>query len=137
MTTQAANRNTPYRGVNSITIGAKTGVHIYAGGLLFNDAGWGRGGVPTASTPVLGVVRNEVDNTLGANGALQVTGDREGGYPFVNGASGQALAALDIGNDVFAIDDQTVGKTSASGTLPIAGKLVAFGADGVPWVQIK
>jgi hypothetical protein len=137
VTAQTANRNTPYRGVTSITIGAKAAVHVYAGGFAFNDAGWGRGGVPTATTPVLGVVRNEVDNTSGANGALNVIADREGAYPFFNSASGDLLANTDIGNDVYAADDQTVAKTSNTNVRPIAGKLVAIDANGMCWVQIK
>ncbi len=133
----AANRNPDFKAVTSITLGLKTGVHVYAGGLVFNDAGWARGGTPTVSTLVVGVSRDEADNTGGGNGAKNVVADREGAYPFLNGTSGDALAAADIMKDVYAIDDVTVGKTDGSGTRPVAGKLVAFGADGIPWVMIK
>jgi hypothetical protein len=132
----SANRNVPSRAVSSITIGAKGGAHIYAGGFVFNDAGVGRGGTPTATTPVLGVATYEVDNTNGADNAVNVKADRERAYPFNNGTSGDLLAATDIGNDVYAVDDNTVGKTSGTNTRPIAGKLVAIDALGC-WVQLK
>lgn len=136
MTALAANRNPDLRGVTSITLGAKTNVHVYAGGFVFNDAGWARGGVPTVNTPVLGISRDEVDNTGGANGAKNVVAERGDAYPFANGAGGDALAAADIGKNVYAIDDATVGKTDGAGTRPVAGTLVALGADSIPWVQI-
>jgi hypothetical protein len=131
----SANRNAPSRRVSSITIGVKGAAHIYAGGFVFNDAGVGRGGTPTATTPVLGVATAEVNNT-GADNAVNVTADREQAYPFNNGTSGDLLAAADIGNDVYAVDDNTVGKTSGTNTRPIAGKLVAIDAYGC-WVQLK
>lgn len=137
MTAATANRNTPYRGVTSITMGAKTAVHIYAGAMVFNDAGWARGGTPTATTPVIGSNRNEVDNSGGGNGALNVVADREGAYPFFNGASGDLLAQSDVMSLVFAIDDATVGKTNGSSTRPTAGMLVAIDANGYCWVQFK
>lgn len=136
MTALAASRNISERNVNSITLGAKAGVVVYAGGFVFNDAGWARGGVPTATTPVLGVSRALVDNTAGANGAMNVIADRGMAYPFVNGTSGDLLAAADIGNQVYAVDDQTAGKTSGSATRPIGGTLVNIDAQGVPWVKV-
>src|SRR4051812_36719789 len=136
MTALAANRNADVRGVSSITLGAKTNVVVYAGGFVFNDAGWARGGVPTAITPVLGISRDFVDNTGGANGAKNVIAERGDAYPFANGAGGDALAAADIGKTVYAVDDATVGKTDGGATRPVAGTLVAFGADNIPWVQI-
>lgn len=132
----SANRLAGEREVNSITMGAKAAAHVYAGGLVFNDAGYARGGVPTATTAVLGVAAGEVDNSAGANGALPVTAMRRRAWPFANGSAGDVLAAADIGNPVYAVDDATVGKTSGTNTRPIAGTLVAIDAQGQCWVEI-
>lgn len=136
MTALSANKLRDSRDVNSITMGAKTGVHVYGGAMVFNDAGYARGGTPTATTPVLGVSQVEVDNSGGGNGALSVTADRGRAYPFANGTSGDLLAAADIGNQVYAIDDNTVGKTNGSSTRPVAGTLVAIDAQGQCWVKV-
>jgi hypothetical protein len=136
MTVLSANRLRDSREVNSITTGVKAAIHIFAGALVFNDAGVARGGVPTATTTVLGVAQGEADNTSGADGAIKVTADRNKAYPFANGASGDLLAPADIGNAVYAIDDNTVGKTSGSATRPIAGTLVSIDAQGQCWVKV-
>lgn len=132
----SANRLAGEREVNSITFGVKAAVHIYAGGMVFNDAGVARGGVPTATTPVLGVADNEADNSQGAANAITVRAMRRKAWPFANGTSGDLLAAADIGNQVYAVDDATVGKTNGTNTRPVAGTLIAIDAQGQCWVAI-
>ncbi|MBX9944941.1 MAG: hypothetical protein K2Y40_12735 [Reyranella sp.] len=134
MANQAANRYVPSRAVNTITIGAKAATRLWSGSFVFNDAGVGRGGAPTAATPVLGVNQAEVNNLDGADNALDVVAEL-GCFPFGIGSAGDALTAADYGKDVFAIDDQTVGKTNGGATRPTAGKLVRI-ENGQAWVQM-
>lgn len=134
MANLAANRVMPSRAVNSITIGCKANVRVYSGSLVFNDAGVGRGGTPAVDTPVLGVNSEEVNNVGGADNALNLTAEL-GCFPFGIGSSGDALTAADIGATVYAIDDNTVGKTSGTNTRPVAGKLVRI-ENGQAWVQL-
>jgi hypothetical protein len=46
---------------------------------------------------------------------------REGVFMFTNSGSTEALAETDVGNVCYAVDDNTVGKTSVSGTLAVMG----------------
>ena len=56
---------------------------------------------------------------------------RSGIFLFENSAGGEEILAVSVGDDCYAVDDQTVGKTSASSTLSIAGKVHKVTSDGV------
>ncbi len=60
------------------------------------------------------------DNSTGSAAAFNVDIE-EGIFFWDNSSAGEALAQAQVGLVCFAVDDQTVGKTSASGTLSIAG----------------
>lgn len=137
MTALTADRLLAYRPVTKIQMPVKAATLIYSGSLVFNDAGYIRGGVPTATTLVLGVADGHYDNSGGGAGAIN--GDISVGecVPMNNGAGGQALANANVGANVYAIDDNTVGVNSAGGTLPVAGKLVRIDGNGMCWVEIN
>lgn len=62
-----------------------------------------------------------------------------GVFPFAIGSAGDALAQADVGNNVYGIDDQTVGKTDGGTGRPVAGKLVrleTLGGVNVAWVAV-
>ena len=54
---------------------------------------------------------------------------------YANSASTDAIAAAQIGSDVFLADDQTVAKTSASSTRSVAGRVWAI--DAVKGVLVE
>jgi hypothetical protein len=136
MTALAADRLVRTREVNKLSMPVKTNTVIYAGALVFNDAGYARGGVPTQITPVVGVAEKNCNNNPGSNGAINCpinTGEAVG---LVNGAGGDALTDANYMQPVYAIDDQTVGATSGGGTRPIAGILINIDSNGLCWVYI-
>lgn len=103
-----------------------TGIKIFCGALVFLLASGYASDVPAATALCLGVAEATVDNTLGADGALSVTPAR-GVFAMVNSGAGvDQLAVGDIGKRVYAVDDQTVAKTSSGGTRCVAGTLVAI-----------
>lgn len=105
----------------SLTVAA--GERFFNGSLVANDAS-GYAARPSATTDrILGVCWEAVDNTNGLDGAERVK-FRRGIFPFASGTSADALTQADIGNDVYAIDDQTVGKTSGTSTRAIVGELI-------------
>jgi len=127
-------------------------VTIYVGGMVgLNSAGLAvRGGDATCVT-VIGkaevpylpqpVSQNTTPNTSYNNtytghaaSSLQVA-VRTGVFKWANGSAADALTQADVGQDVFAIDDQTVGRVPSTGR-PRAGKMVLLDADGGIWVSM-
>lgn len=72
---------------------------------------------PAVSSPMSG----------GTTAGLHFAGIDTGSFWLTPGADADALAQSDVGNDVYLIDGNTVGKTSGSNTRPIAGKLEKLG----------
>ena len=109
---------------NSDPIAAAT--QVYKGAMAGLDAAGNI--VPAApATPVMrGVVTEGVDNSGGIAGALNVS-TKKGVFRF----NQTGLDRTNIGEDVFVVDDNTVG---AAGTL-VAGRLEQIDAAGA-WVKI-
>ena len=82
---------------------------------------------------MLGVSEAQVDNSLGGAGAANIP-VRKGTFRFANSASADLIAQADIGSVCYAVDDQTVAKTSNSGARPVAGTIFDVDTDGV-WVK--
>lgn len=90
----------------------------------------------TATThTTVGVARKRCDNTGGAAAAKSVEID-EGDFPFDNSSAGDLLTNADIGALVYAVDNNTVAKTTGGATRSVAGRLVGFFSDGRPVVRI-
>ena len=81
----------------------------------------------------LGISPGDQDNVGGAAGAFRAEILCDEIVDFAIGASADALVEADVGIDVYAIDNATVGKTSGSSTRSVAGKLVAV-KDGRAFV---
>lgn len=60
----------------------------------------------------------------------------QGVFELNSGSGVDALTVANVGSNVFAIDDNTVGATSSNGTRPVAGKLVFVDASGNAWVEV-
>lgn len=86
-----------------------------------------------ATLVVLGMAREEADNSSGSAGDIVVEVEF-GVFRFENSSGGDAIAADDIGAVCYAADDQTVALTSNSGARPVAGVIFDVDSDGV-WVQ--
>ncbi len=98
---------------------------IYAGGMVATNAAGNA--VPASSIGALklwGRAEKTMDNRtasgVGTAGALFIE-TKPGVYFLNNGTGADALGLADIGNNVFASDDNTVNKTDAGGTRPYAG----------------
>jgi hypothetical protein len=115
--------------------GVKASSKIWKGAIVVRDAsGFLVKGTTATGLLVMGVARETVDNT-GANGAQTIQLDT-GAFEFENSSAGDLIAATDIGNDVFIVDDQTVAKTNGTNTRSRAGKCVGIAANGKPIVRI-
>jgi hypothetical protein len=133
MTALAKDRNTARAEGDVFSYGVKGATKIFAGSLVMLDAS-GRAvpGATATGQVAAGRAEEQVDNT-GADNALSIT-VRGGTFRWANSASTDLIAATEIGDDCYIVDDQTVAKTTASSTRSIAGKVVAVDAIGV-WVR--
>jgi hypothetical protein len=109
---------------------------IYDGALVCLDAtGFAIPGADTAGiTHAVGVAKQNVDNTGGDDGDLQVP--VRYGCPFLLAESGVVQA--DMGRDAFISDDQTVVASGTSNSRR-AGRFLRFedGVDGKVWVFLN
>lgn len=136
MAALTVNRNTPQR-LDPAPVarvwGAGANQKLFAGALAMrNAAGWIVAG--QTATGLVGVGRNEeyLDNSAGAAGALSAV-IQPGVHRFDNLAA-DAVTIADIGSVCYAVDDQTVARTSDTDTRSPAGIVDDIDDMGV-WVR--
>lgn len=134
MAALTADRNTPRRTGDQLSLGIAANKKIYAGSLVARDAsGYATPGATATTLIGMGRAAETVDNTGGAAAALQVSIDK-GVFQFGN-AAGDPVTIADIGATCYITDDQTVSRTNAGGnTQSVAGTIFDVDARGV-WVK--
>lgn len=134
MAALVADRNTPMKSTDLIAFPVKAGVKIFSGAIVVADVtGYAKPGSADPRLIYLGRAEEQVDNTLGANGAVSVLVRRNAAFKFENSAADPVTVAS-IGKDCYIADDQTVSATNGAGaSQSSAGLVVALEADGV-WV---
>jgi hypothetical protein len=115
------------------------GKYIYAGALVVNSAtGFAEPGLTAANVTAVGRAEQYADNTLGADGAINVQ-VRRGIFAFANSTGADAISRANIGQTCYVVDDETVALTGApssgTNTRSAAGRVFDVDADGV-WVEI-
>lgn len=80
----------------------------------------------------VGVADGTADNRLGLAGAQTVDADL--GPYLMNNDAGDPVTIADIGNPVYASDDNTVSKTNGGNTKSQAGTLFNIDPSGAAWV---
>ena len=105
---------------------------IFAGAILMRNAA-GQLIAGATATGAFGVGRAEARVASTTAGVTPID-YRPGTFRFANSAAGDLIAAADIGAACYIVDDQTVAKTSATGTRSPAGIVDAVDAEGV-WVR--
>jgi len=83
----------------------------------------------------VGVADGNADNRLGAAGALTV--DVDLGAFLMNNDAADPVTIADIGNPVYASDDNTVSKTNGLNTKSQAGVLFDIDPTGAAWVTFS
>lgn len=126
-------RNTPQREGRIVVLSMAAEALIYAGAkVALNASGYAVPGYAATGLKPIGRAEEQVDNTLGANGALTVK-VRMGCFRYKNSET-HAVTVANIGHLGYMEDDETVSGTDASGTLSAAGVIVDVDSDGV-WVD--
>jgi hypothetical protein len=93
---------------------------IYNGGMVaVNTSGYAVPAATTAGYKVVGVAREQVDNSSGSNGDLLVRVSKGGAYEMENSAT-NAVAQADVGRICYVEDDETVADENG-GSSVVAG----------------
>ncbi len=112
--------------INTLGRPAATGKTFYANAMVCLSGGYLRPVTGVAGERVVGVADLVLASsvvTTGSDGDTKVK-VKTGIFPFAIGGSGDALTQADVGSRVYAMDDQTVGKTDGGVQRPIAGQLI-------------
>lgn len=136
MAATTTNRDTRACGRSLRVLPVAANVDIPAGVIvgISTTTGLADNATAAATVRVMGVSACRVNNTGGAAAAKSVTAERGVYGPFANSASADQVVAGDIGADCYVVDNQTVAKTSSSGTRPRAGTVFGVETAGV-WVE--
>jgi hypothetical protein len=134
MPAATADRRTPSRNAADFSFPVAAAVKCYAGALaVINAAGYAQPGSVATTHKAVGMFDETVDNTAGANGAVNVKVKR-GCFRFANSAAADQITLAEVGSDCYIVDDQTVAKTNGGATRSVAGKVRDVDANGV-WVE--
>lgn len=110
-------------------------VHVFKGALVVLDSsGNAKPAVTGTGLIARGVATAECDNSAGSAGDLDVE-SKPGIFGFANSASSDEIAAAEIGDACYIVDDRTVAKTSGGGTRSVAGKVIRI-EGGQVYVQV-
>lgn len=130
-----AARKTQERDCKQISVPVEEGVVIHKGSMVaLNAAGYA---VPVTAATTLnsaGLAEESVDNTNGADGAVNVT-IRYGCFKWDNGAAADAIARADIGGNAYGVDNSTVSDVATGRS--IVGTIVDIDSDGGIWVLMS
>lgn len=136
MTDLTHDRSTYRRDGDIYLFPVATGVKCYMGGIaVLNATGYAKPAVTATGLITVGRFEETVDNTSGADGAVNVN-IRRGIFKYSNSASTDAITKAQIGDLCYLVDDATVAKTDATGTRSGAGYIVDVESDGV-WVEME
>jgi len=129
-----ADRNTPMKDGELISVPVAANVKIYAGALVAaSSTGLATPGAVATTLTYLGRAEEQVDNTGGAASAKSVLIRRGKAFKFKNYATDPVVQA-DMGKVCYIFDDEQVAHTDGTGARSAAGKVVGVETDGV-WVQ--
>ncbi len=107
------------------------GARIHAGALVMLQDGYAAPAREASGLVSAGIALGGVDNTGGAAGAEMVEVET-GVFAFENAGD---ITRAHIGQQAFAVDDQTVSASDNNGGRSAAGQIVDVNEDGV-WVRI-
>lgn len=134
MAALAKDRNTPKRDGDIISAPVAATKKIYAGGIAcLNSSGYAVPASTATGLRPVGRAIEQIDNSSGGDGDLSVKIER-GCFRWANSAGADEITAAEIGSVVYLVDDQTVAKTSATGTRSRAGFVVDVDSEGV-WLM--
>ena len=134
MSALTKDRNTVRKEGGYAAYPVKGGARIYAGGIVSMGAdGFAVPGSDTAGQKFLGISREYVDNSVGADGDLTVTVWRRGCFEL----SATGMTKANVGDAVYIVDDQTVGLAATTANDVPCGRISEFNSATSVYVDIE
>lgn len=134
MAAATTDRNTRARNGHEYSFPVKAGEVIPAGVIVALKGSVALNGAADVDQVIVGMSTDPADNSAGGDGDIRVNITRQGLRRFGNSASTDAITLMQIGTPCYVVDNQTVAKTSSTGTRPVAGTVMDVDADGV-WIK--
>ena len=106
---------------------------FFAGGIVVLDQADGKMKKAFVATTLIAIGRCEETFLTGTSNTRKIKA-RSGIFKYGNSASGDLIAADDIGKDCYLVDDQTVALTNGTNTRSRAGKIHSVDTDGGVYV---
>ncbi len=133
MSALTRDRATSYREGIEVEFPVAAATKIYAGSMVcVNDAGFAVPAADVSGYRFAGVALEQADNGTGANGALLVRLRRTGVFEF----DAAALAQARVGDDMYAVDDQTFADTAGVTNHIKVGALAKYVSTTKGWIDI-
>lgn len=128
-----ADRNTPYKDGELISVPVAASAVIYAGALVVaNSSGYAAPGSTATTLTYLGRAEASADNASGSNGDVSVLVRRGKAFLFANDGTDPVTQAS-LGKTCYIVDDETVAATNGTSTRSAAGIVLGL-EDGQVWV---
>lgn len=135
MTALAADKKTEYREGVDISIPVDDADVIYAGAMVsVNADGYAVAAGDTASTLFVGIAREQADNSLGLDGAINVTVRRRGLFKM---SFATPITIANVGDSVYIADDQNVDLVGNVNNDVFAGIIAEYIDTTHAWVDIE
>ncbi len=132
MTAATKALDTPRKDPNTLAWPVTASTKIYGGTLVAIASGYAVPAGDTSGHVFVGVATDTVDNSSGANAALDVKVQRTGLFQLAYSGT-----APGIGDTVYAVDDNTVGVAATTTNDVKVGVAVTAGASSKVWVDIN
>ncbi len=133
MSALTRDRATSYREGIEVEFPVAAATKIYAGAMVcVNAAGFAVPAADTSGYRFAGVALEQADNSSGGNGAEMVRLRRTGVFEF----DAANLTQAKMGEDMYAVDDQTFADTNGTTNHIKVGALVKFVSTTKGWIDI-
>ena len=131
----SADKLTEYMEGVDLSIPVDDGDKIYAGAIVcVNAAGYAVVGADTANLIFMGIAREQADNTLGLDAAINVLVRRRGLFKM---AFHTAISIANVGDNVFIYDDESVDLTGNVSNNIFVGIIAGYIDTTHAWVDIE
>lgn len=130
MTATTVSIDTPRRDGTIIDYGVSASTKVLKGTLVQLADGYAEGMTKAASLKFAGVAYEEINNTVATDGAVRVKIYKKGIFEFIM----TPAAVGDVGVEVYALDNQTVTKTSTDATK--VGKIMSVENTNKVFIEI-
>ncbi len=133
MTPLTRDRATSYREGIEVEFPVAAATKIYAGSMVcVNSDGFATPAADTGGYRFVGVAMEQADNSTGANGAEMVRLRRCGVFEF----DAAAISQAEVGDAMYAVDDQTFADTSGATNHVKVGVLAKYVSATKGWIDI-